>query len=254
MQIFSNALFWIILFIVQVYLLSILSNKLFNLLYQYLYRIFKKESTVVFVISLMFLPGTFIHELSHAITATLMGSRVTKFSIWPQVENGGIKMGYAQFIVLDVVRNTFIGISPLIFGIMLLYILIINFFVVNIYLKILFIYLIFQVSNSMFLSESDIKDLKLLSLVVLVLGLLVFIADLFYLKYGLMNYLNFNFLSGININFLFYLNIFFGATLFMNLLILGVVKLLNKFHRYWQLLSKSDLINTRWNLSCPFLF
>jgi hypothetical protein len=232
MQIFNNALFWILLFITQVYLLSILSNKLFNFLYRYLFKIFKRESTVVFVISLMFLPGTFIHELSHAITATLMGSRVTKFSVWPQVENGGIKMGYAQFIVLDVVRNTFIGIAPLIFGVIILYFLIINFFIVNIYLKILFIYLIFQVSNSMFLSESDIKDLKFLSLIVLVLSLILFIGDIFYLKFGLFEKLNFNFLSNININFLLYLNIFFTGTLVMNLVILGIVKLLNKFHRY----------------------
>jgi hypothetical protein len=232
MDIFSNIIFWIVLFIIQVYILSLLSNKLFNLLYKYLFRIFKKESTVVFVISMMFLPGTFIHELSHAITATLMGSRVTKFSIWPQVENGGIKMGYAQFIVLDVVRNTFIGIAPLIFGIIILYFLILNFFTVNIYLKILIIYLIFQVSNSMFLSESDIKDLKLLSLIILVLGLIIYVADIYYLKYGILNLLNFNFISTININFVLYLNIFFFGTLLMNLLILGLVKLLDKLHRY----------------------
>jgi hypothetical protein len=232
MVIFNNIIFWIVLFVVQVYILSLLSNKLFNLLYKYLFRIFKKESTVVFVISIMFLPGTFIHELSHALTATLLGSRVTKFSIWPQVENGGIKMGYAQFIVLDVVRNTFIGIAPLIFGIIILYFLILNFFTVNIYLKLLIIYLIFQVSNSMFLSESDIKDLKLLTLIILVLGLIIYVVDVFYLKFGILNLLNFNFISSININFILYLNIFFVATLIMNLLILGLVKLLDKLHRY----------------------
>jgi len=145
MSIFSNTLFWIILFIIQVYILSLVSNKLFNSLYQFLHRIFKKESTAVFIISLMFLPGTFIHELSHALTATLLGSRVTKFSIWPKVENGGIKMGYAQFVVLDIFRNTLIGIAPLIYGILILYLLIINFFSVALYLKIIFF--IFNISS-----------------------------------------------------------------------------------------------------------
>ncbi len=232
MSILNNVLFWIFLFVFQVYILSLLSNKLFNLLYRYLFKIFKKESTVVFIISFMFLPGTFIHELSHAITATLMGSRVTKFSIWPQVENGGIKMGYAQFIVLDVVRNTFIGISPLIFGILILYFLIISFFTANFYFKILILYLIFQVSNSMFLSESDIRDLKLLSLIILVLSLIIYISDIYYFNYGLIDRLNFTFISSLNINFFIYLNVFFFGTLIINSLLLLFVKLLNNFHRY----------------------
>lgn len=232
MSILNNVLFWIFLFVFQVYILSLLSNKLFNLLYRYLFKIFKKESTVVFIISFMFLPGTFIHELSHAITATLMGSRVTKFSIWPQVENGGIKMGYAQFIVLDVVRNTFIGISPLIFGILILYFLIISFFTANFYFKILILYLIFQVSNSMFLSESDIKDLKTLFFILLIISLVFYLLDIYYLKINLLAQLNFSFINNLNAKFFIYLNVFFASTLFFNFLMLVFVKTLNKIHRY----------------------
>ena len=149
-------------------------------------------------------------------------------------------MGYAQFIVLDVVRNTFIGISPLIFGILILYFLIISFFTANFYFKILILYLIFQVSNSMFLSESDIRDLKLLSLIILVLSLIIYISDIYYFNYGLIDRLNFTFISSLNINFFIYLNVFFFGTLIINSLLLLFVKLLNNFHRYWQLLSKGD--------------
>jgi hypothetical protein len=232
MEIFNSVLFWILLFTIQVYVLSLISNKLFNLLYIYLFKIFKKETTVVFIISTIFLPGTFIHELSHAITATLLGSRVVKFSIWPKVENGGIKMGYAQFIVLDVVRNTIIGISPLIVGIGILYFLIINFFTVGTYLKIFFLYLIFQVSNSMFLSESDIKDLKTLFFILLIISLVFYLLDIYYLKINLLAQLNFSFINNLNAKFFIYLNVFFASTLFFNFLMLVFVKTLNKIHRY----------------------
>ncbi len=232
MGIFNQPFFWILLFIFQIYLLSILSNKIFNILFRFLYKIFKKETTAVYIIGALFLPGTFIHELSHAISATLLGSRVTKFSVWPQIENGGIKMGYAQYIVLDVVRNTIIGISPLLFGIVILYFLIINFFVVNLYLQILFVYLIFQVANSMFLSESDIRDLKFLSLFLTIIISIVLIGDYIYFDFDIINQINFSFLNFINLSFLIYLNIFFIGTLILNLIILGFVFLLEKMHRY----------------------
>jgi hypothetical protein len=232
MGIFNQPFFWILLFIFQIYLLSILSNKIFNILCSFLYKIFKKETTAVYIIGALFLPGTFIHELSHAISATLLGSRVTKFSVWPQIENGGIKMGYAQYIVLDVVRNTIIGISPLLFGIVILYFLIINFFVVNLYLQILFVYLIFQVANSMFLSESDIRDLKFLSLFLTIIISIVLIGDYIYFDFDIINQINFSFLNFINLSFLIYLNIFFIGTLILNLIILGFVFLLEKMHRY----------------------
>jgi len=232
MQILNNTFFWIILFVLQVYFLSLLSSKIFNLLYSYLHKVFKKDSTVVFVISMLFLPGTFIHELSHAITATLLGSRVTKFSIWPTVEGGTIKMGYAQFVVKDIFRNTLIGISPLVFGILILYFLILNFFTADFYLKIVILYFIFQVSNSMFLSESDVRDLKILTLVALVLAVLVFLVDNFYLKLNLLQGISLGNFFKDYFNFFFYLNIFFVITIFINLGLLVVVKILNKFHRY----------------------
>jgi hypothetical protein len=232
MWILNNTFFWIFLFLFQVFLLSKVSNNLFNQIYYFLHKIFSKDSTVVLIISFIFLPGTFIHELSHALTATLLGSRVTRFSIWPKVENGGIKMGYAQFTVLDVFRNTLIGISPLIIGISILYFLIYYFFSVNVYLKILFVYLIFQVSNSMFLSESDIKDLKILLMVVLSFGIIFYFVDTFYLKFGLFQRFTFNSDFNSYLSFFYYLNIFFVFTLFFNFFLLILIKLLNKFHRY----------------------
>jgi hypothetical protein len=141
-------------------------------------------------------------------------------------------MGYAQFVVVDIFRNTLIGISPLIFGIIILYFLITNFFMVSTNMKILFFYLIFQVSNSMFLSESDIKEFKSLVLITLILVTGTYFFNLYFLKLDILGKINFNFLNSLDINFFFYLNIFFFTTLVINFIFLIIFFLLNKIHRY----------------------
>lgn len=65
----------------------------------------------------MFLPGTFLHELSHALTATLVGIKTHSFSLWPHMKKGGeLQMGAVQVVVSDPFRHSLIGLAPLIFG------------------------------------------------------------------------------------------------------------------------------------------
>ena len=65
----------------------------------------------------IFLPGTFLHELSHWLTANLIGVKTTKFSLWPEVKKGGqLQMGAVQVYVDDPFRHSLIGVAPLIFG------------------------------------------------------------------------------------------------------------------------------------------
>lgn len=64
-----------------------------------------------------FLPGTFLHEVSHWLTANLLAVKTTKFSLWPEVKRGGqLQMGAVQVYVSDPFRHSLIGIAPLIFG------------------------------------------------------------------------------------------------------------------------------------------
>ncbi len=65
----------------------------------------------------MFLPGTLLHELSHWLTATLLGVKTGKFTIWPKMKKGGqLQMGALQVVVTDPFRHSLIGVAPLIFG------------------------------------------------------------------------------------------------------------------------------------------
>jgi hypothetical protein len=65
----------------------------------------------------IFLPGTFLHELSHWLSAILLGVKTNRFSVWPQMKKGGeLQMGSVQIEVSDPVRHSLIGLAPLVFG------------------------------------------------------------------------------------------------------------------------------------------
>jgi hypothetical protein len=232
MNIIQNSSFWILIFLIQIFLISNISNKIFNQIYLYLYKYIRNEKIVVFIVGVMFMPGTLIHELSHAITAIFLGAKVKSFSIWPKFENNSIKLGYAEVTKLDTFRNTLIGIAPLIFGIILNYYLVQLFVISNIEVKFLLFYFIFQISNSMFLSESDTKELKILSVILIILFTVTYFFDLYYLKINLVD----NFIRSeyfvLDLNLLIYLNALFFMTLVLNLFILVLIKILNRLKTY----------------------
>jgi hypothetical protein len=64
----------------------------------------------------LFLPGTFLHEISHWLTAKILRVKTVKFSLWPQKRRGQLQMGAVQVQVNDPFRHSLIGLAPLIFG------------------------------------------------------------------------------------------------------------------------------------------
>ncbi len=69
------------------------------------------------VFSLIFLPGVFLHELSHLIMAKLLRVRTGRFSLLPQVlPNGSLQLGYVEAARSDILRDSLVGMAPLISG------------------------------------------------------------------------------------------------------------------------------------------
>src|SRR5512134_1109534 len=69
------------------------------------------------IFSILFLPGVFLHELSHFVIAKILGVRTGKFSIFPQsLPDGRLQLGYVETSKSDVVRDSLIGAAPLIVG------------------------------------------------------------------------------------------------------------------------------------------
>ena len=69
------------------------------------------------IFSILFLPGVFLHELSHFVLAKILGVRTGKFSIFPQsLPDGRLQLGYVETAKSDILRDSLIGAAPLIVG------------------------------------------------------------------------------------------------------------------------------------------
>lgn len=67
--------------------------------------------------SVLFFPGVFLHELSHFLMAKILGVRTRGFSLIPQaLPDGRLQMGYVETEKSDIVRDSLIGLAPLIAG------------------------------------------------------------------------------------------------------------------------------------------
>ena len=67
--------------------------------------------------SIVFFPGVLIHEGSHYWTAKLLGVETRGFSVIPEnIEDGKLIMGYVEIAKTDPLRESLIGIAPLLLG------------------------------------------------------------------------------------------------------------------------------------------
>ena len=95
----------------------------------YLQRLLHREIQAVFLIltrdaaltmgifSLIFLPGVFLHELSHFLMAKILRVPTGRFSILPRpLPDGRLQLGYVETARADIVRDSLIGAAPLIAG------------------------------------------------------------------------------------------------------------------------------------------
>ena len=69
------------------------------------------------IFSFIFLPGVFLHELSHFLMAKILRVPTGRFSILPQpLPDGRLQLGYVETAKADIVRDSLIGAAPLIIG------------------------------------------------------------------------------------------------------------------------------------------
>jgi hypothetical protein len=203
----------------------------------------------VLVYALVLLPGVFLHELSHWLTANLLGVRTGKFSLIPrQQKDGSIQLGYVEFYkdhTVGPVQETMIGGAPLVFGVGA--ILLIGYFVfgvteivavaqmgsidaLSLVLQDLFatgdfwlwLYLLFAISNAMMPSASDRQAWPAFLLLTAVSTLLF--ATLFYI-FGFIGILLTS-LAQVTSALFSYLALAFSLTIAVNLIFMALIALL----------------------------
>ena len=149
------------LFFTEIVALFFLSRILTRELSYLFYRVFRSRKVSIWLISILFLPGTIIHEFSHALMAKLLFVYVGKMELMPQLNGESLKLGSVEIGKTDIVRNFLIGIAPFISGTIILLILLYsayanNIFGINIF-TLLILLLTFMISNTMYSSKKDME-------------------------------------------------------------------------------------------------
>lgn len=171
--------FLISLFIGEIIGIFFLSRLSLQKSYPVLKKIVKNDKLIFFFISLIYFPGTVIHELSHYIVALLLNLHPREIYLFPVIEGRTVRLGHVLYEKHphDFIRSILVGIAPFLGGLISLWALIqTKLFPGNVWWQtLLFGYLILTISANMFSSKQDLVDVGYL----IPFGL--FIAFLLYL-------------------------------------------------------------------------
>ncbi|MFA6081101.1 MAG: hypothetical protein WC741_01710 [Patescibacteria group bacterium] len=207
-----------IVFLLQIVAIYIISRLILKELFSLLRKFFRSDFSVFSIISLLFLPGTIIHETAHFITALFLILPVKSMTVFPKWDDNEIKLGEVLYIKKDFLRAILVGIVPVFFGIGILFA--IFYFKIfpanNIWLNVLYSYVIFSISANMFSSKQDLKDLVL---IIPVLLLLIIIFYVFNIKINMQS-------VNVIIN---KINLYVFFVLIIDVVLFSFTKLLNHF-------------------------
>ena len=134
------------------------------LTHSYLFYLFRKvfpKNIALWLYSIIFVPGTFIHETSHFVMATILFVPTGEMKLIPEYQEKGIKLGELAIAKTDPIRRFLIGISPIILGLTLilgfLYFASHNTHYLDMKIYLLLGYITFVIGNTMFSSKKDLE-------------------------------------------------------------------------------------------------
>jgi hypothetical protein len=104
-------------FILMLLPLVILQRLLHREIQAVLVLLTRNVQLTIGLFSILFFPGVFLHELAHFLMAKILRVRTGKISLIPRaLPNGRLQMGYVETERTDIVRDSLIGLAPLIAG------------------------------------------------------------------------------------------------------------------------------------------
>ncbi len=215
-----------VLFVFQVFSLYLFSRLLISSLSHLFLKLTRSHNATVHLLSAFFLPGTFVHEMAHALTAGVTMVGVHDIHLFPKIEEHGIKLGSVEIDRTDPFRRALIGVAPVLWGIamLLLFTWLLQSFVPrewgSWWLYLILGYLIFVTSNTMFSSRKDMEGMLLINVL-----LIATVGGLLLLKVYA-PFICFANLLNTNSQFMLGLNIYLLVPIVVDIFIYGLFKLL----------------------------
>lgn len=109
-----DSVFWLL---AMLFLLMLLQRWLHKALQGLLLLLTHDLGITIGIFSFLFLPGVLLHELSHFFAAKILRVKTGRFSVIPKVlPNGKVQLGYVEVAATDFVRDSVVGVAPLISG------------------------------------------------------------------------------------------------------------------------------------------
>lgn len=220
---------YLLIILLELVTLLLFSRIIPSLLVQIFYYFTRSHKASIYLLSLIVLPGTLVHELAHLLTAGGLLVRVGEVSLFPEIKENGVKLGHVEIEKTDFIRRALIGFAPVFFGIGILvggiWFANAQFFSKGEYpiwlLGILF-YLVVVIGNTMFSSKKDLEGtVGFLVLMISTVGAMYFLG---------MNQIFTLMINGIESNMGFYQNfaLFLGVPVIGDVLVYILAKLLVK--------------------------
>lgn len=186
----------LVVIIVELVLLYLLSRRLTQNLYIVAFLVTKSRQIGVGFLSLLFFPGTVMHELAHLFVAEILGVHTSGLTLVPEgLEEKNVKTGSVMISQTDPIRRAVIGIAPVIVG--LIMIGVISYFLPTLWGQVLLdiqngflltklnglgfvllVYALFAVSNTMFSSPEDLEGFWPVVIVLLLVGVAGYITGI----------------------------------------------------------------------------
>ena len=174
----------------ELLILLLLANRITNTFYTLFSLLLRNKHAAMAVITLIYLPGTVIHELAHLLTAEILRVPTGELTFTPKLEKGAdgrneVRAGSLQIGTVDPIRLYLIGFAPVIFGLFFVSLIIWIFTqywsqMITLGEQILFIsligYLLFAVSNTMFSSKKDLEGFLIFVPIFLAIALTLYVT------------------------------------------------------------------------------
>lgn len=172
----------LLLLIFLFFFLFFLSRTLTRAISGLLLSITRHQKITVYILALLFFPGTVLHEVAHYLMACLLVVPAGNMVLFPRLEGNGVRLGSVAIQKTDPFRRMLIGVAPFLFGSTILFCLlalalkeeypIISFpmFAIG--------YVVFEIGNTMFSSKKDMEGAIELIGAFLILGILLYIFGL----------------------------------------------------------------------------